>query len=292
LLRDDGGGVLLDTMVEIDFGRRLTEALQAARVPYRRAWVGMLHVPSSYPVWFDQCKRYEVISALPCWRESLPYCKGLVVLSRHQCEWLAPQVPVPVVALMHPTEPPAVTFDFEAYRRAGEPVVQVGWWLRRLVSIHQLPLPLRRKFLLLPFAGGELERVQAVVAAEQRAAGAPAWGRWQANVLQRLSNEQYDALLARSVVFLDLHASSANNAIVECIVRRTPVLVNPLPSVREYLGADYPLYFTSLDEAAAKASDPALVHDAHRHLAAVDVARFAGATFCRSFAESALYRDL
>jgi hypothetical protein len=292
LLREDGGGVLLDTMLEQNFGRRLDEALRDGRVPYRRPWVGMLHMPPRYPAWFDQRKRFEVIRSLPCWEESVEFCRGLVVLSRQMREWLGPQVSVPVAALQHPTETAALTFDFDAYRRAGEPVVQVGWWLRRLASIHWLPLPARRKFLLLPHDDKGLDRFQAAVAAEQATDGAPRWGAWDVTILKRLCNPDYDALLAHAVVFLHLHASVANNAIVECIVRRTPVLVNPLPSVREYLGDAYPLYFETLEEAAAKASDPDLVRATHEYLAGLDRTRFDGETFCRALADSALYRAL
>lgn len=292
LLREGDDGVLLDTMVERSFGRHLEQALRDGQVPYRRPWVGMLHVPPRYPAWFDQRKCFDVIRTLPCWQESLPHCRGLIVLSRHLRDWLATQVDVPVVALAHPTETPDRRFDVDAYRRAGEPVVQVGWWLRRLVSIHRLALPTRRKHLLLPHDDAGLDRFRDVVAAERAVAGAPAWEAWDVNVLPRRSDAAYDALLSRAVVFLDLHDSVANNAIIECIVRRTPVLVNPLPSVREYLGEDYPLYFASLDEAATKASDLDLVHAAHRYLATLDRSRLDGATFCRELAESELYRAL
>ncbi|MGQ9633529.1 MAG: hypothetical protein ACUVXB_04725 [Bryobacteraceae bacterium] len=72
---------------------------------------------------------------------------------------------------------------------------------------------------------------------------------------------------------------------MECIVRRTPLLVNPLPAVPEYLGADYACYFSTLEEAAIKASDPELVLAAHRYLANKDQTDLSGETFCRGLAE-------
>jgi hypothetical protein len=99
-------------------------------------------------------------------------------------------------------------------------------------------------------------------------------------------------LLAGSLVFLNLLGSVANNAIIECIARATPVLVNPLPSVREYLGEAYPLYYETMEEAAAKASDPTLVLAAHEYLRAIDPSFLSGETFCRELAESALYQSL
>ena len=85
-------------------------------------------------------------------------------------------------------------------------------------------------------------------------------------LLPFLPNDQYDQLLSENIVFLDLYDSVANNTIIECIVRNTPVLVNPLPSVIEYLGIDYPLYFNTLEEAALKAENIDLIIEAHHFL--------------------------
>ena len=41
----------------------------------------------------------------------------------------------------------------------------------------------------------------------------------------------------------------ANNAVVECIVRNTPLVVNRLPALEEYLGKDYPLFFDRIEDA-------------------------------------------
>jgi hypothetical protein len=60
--------------------------------------------------------------------------------------------------------------------------------------------------------------------------------------------EEYDDLLSNNIVFIDLFDASANNTIIECIIRNTPVIVNKLVSVVEYLGEDYPLYFNDLQE--------------------------------------------
>jgi hypothetical protein len=60
--------------------------------------------------------------------------------------------------------------------------------------------------------------------------------------------DEYDELLKQNIVFLDLWDSSVNNAVLECICRNTPVIVNKLPAIVEYLGEDYPLYFENLSD--------------------------------------------
>ena len=285
-------GVLFDTMIERNFARQLAAAVAEGRVPYRRPWVACVHVPPEIPAWFDQSKSFCCISETTAWRESWPLCRGLFTLSRPMRDWLAARVDVPVVALHHPTEFPETRFCWDRYLAGGQRVVQVGWWLRRLAAIHFLPLPKARKAFLIPHTGVGLSRFDPVFEAERQQAGAPPASEWDVIWIPYQSAADYDSILGSSVMFLNLYGAVANNAIIEAIVRATPVLVNPLPSVREYLGADYPLYYETLDEAAAKAANPALIRAAHDFLRAQDLSFLSGETFCRELAASEIYRSL
>jgi hypothetical protein len=46
----------------------------------------------------------------------------------------------------------------------------------------------------------------------------------------------------------NLEDANAHNTIVECIKFNTPIIINKLPAVVEYLGEDYPLYYKNVDE--------------------------------------------
>ena len=83
----------------------------------------------------------------------------------------------------------------------------------------------------------------------------------------------------------------ANNAIIECIARNTPVLVNRLPAVEEYLGKEYPLYFETLEE-VAEAEDMDLLRETHEYLLRMPKQWLSGSYFRRSLMESDLYRSL
>ena len=61
--------------------------------------------------------------------------------------------------------------------------------------------------------------------------------------IDHLDNNDYDVLLSQNIVFLDLYDTSANNAVIECIARGTPLLINRHPATIEYLGEKYPFYF-------------------------------------------------
>jgi hypothetical protein len=63
------------------------------------------------------------------------------------------------------------------------------------------------------------------------------------DILEHLSNDDYDNLLTKNIVFLHLIDASTVNTILECIVRNTPIIVNKNKAVIELLGKDYPLYY-------------------------------------------------
>ena len=62
-------------------------------------------------------------------------------------------------------------------------------------------------------------------------------------VIENLSNEEYDQLLTENIVFLNLVDASTVNTVLECIVRNTPIFVNRHPAVVEMLGPSYPLFY-------------------------------------------------
>lgn len=61
-------------------------------------------------------------------------------------------------------------------------------------------------------------------------------------VVDYLENPEYLDVLESCIVFCDYIDCSASNTIMECISTATPIILNKLPAVVEYLGYDYPLY--------------------------------------------------
>jgi len=120
-------------------------------------------------------------------------------------------------------------------------IVQLGYWLRKLDAIAELDTNYDKYWMPSNYECGALLLRQyyqnkGVDWFYQKAL-------WKdVKVLDFLTNENYDDFLSCSIVLLDLYDSSANNAIIECISRATPVMVNRIPAVVEYLGEDYPLY--------------------------------------------------
>jgi hypothetical protein len=101
--------------------------------------------------------------------------------------------------------------------------------------------------------------------------------------MKYLPHLEYDNMLTESIIFLDLYDCAACNTILECIIRNTPILINVLPGIVEYLGPDYPFYYTSFEEASAKLADTSLIKEVHEYLKNLDKKRFAPSYFLQEF---------
>lgn len=286
-------GILLDTFIEANFGWNLQKAQEEGIVPYCEPWVGFVHNPPGIPEWHEYYSAPQVMFATSTWRESVPSCRGLLTLSQTMACWLRQRTGLPVVALLHPTEIPEVRFDWLRYTQNPQPkVIQVGWWLRRFRSVYELPVSHLQRAVLTPvLPERDADFRQAVLRDTSRATRILAPEDSVLNLPYQTS-EGFDNLLAENLVFLHLYDSVCNNTVIECIVRETPVLVNPLPSVVEYLGPEYPLYFDTLAEAGKKAEDSTLIRAAHEYLRALPKHPFTAEHFRRSLAESDLYKAL
>lgn len=78
--------------------------------------------------------------------------------------------------------------------------------------------------------------------------------------------EKFDKTFVDTIQFMDVRDASANNGILECIRRNTPILTSQHPALKEYLGAKYPFYFKNLPEANKKIKDNKLIKETHEYL--------------------------
>lgn len=273
---ESAAGILLDDYVEGTFRGR-------GRGAHHQPWVGIFHHPPHYPPWYCRWDQYSTLFAKPFWQASRPYLKLAIALSQYQADWLAPTLGVPVVALRHPTQAPALRFSETAFRRnADKCVFQLGWYLRNTEALAQLARPAGFRKVRVRLANPWTAQVGEIVRREERRRR-PFFD--DVEVIDRLPNDEYDRLLAENVVFLELYDASACNVVLECIVRGTPLIVNRRPALEEYLGRDYPLFYDRFDEAPALFVPDRLIAG-HRHLQALDAAPLDGGFFCRRLAEA------
>lgn len=211
-----------------------------------KPWVGFLHNAMTYP------KNEKYVNKILCLRDlvkqdyflkSCESCKGIFTLSKITASFLERNIDVPITNLYHPIKDVNLKFDFSKFLQ-NPTVLHIGQWLRNYESFSKLNYT---KKLLIRTKGihDEIPNVESI---------------------EYVDNQSYDELLSRSIVFLDLYDSAACNTLLECIVRNTPIVINPLPATVEYLGPKYPLFYEGLTHASEILQNNELIHKAHKYL--------------------------
>lgn len=257
--------------------------------PTLKPWIGFIHVPPNVPDWFQSEQSNDAIFQTKAWQESLPYCKGLYTLSEYHKRSLEKKLNIPINALLHPTEFPGNTWQFEKFVLNGErKIVQIGWWLRKLHAIFELPASDYKKVFLRVSNDAYFYKIFHQEYLHRKRSGQFHSSMYDTvTIIDYLKNAEYDRLLSENIVFVDLYDSSANNLIIECIARNTPLLINPLEPVVEYLGKDYPFYFISYEEAIDKAQNLDLIEKTHNYLKNNEIRqKLTGEYFLQSFTNS------
>jgi hypothetical protein len=234
-------------------------------------WVGILHNTPYIPPWYDQKYTPKYLLGMPSFKGSLGKCKGIIVLSRYFANWLRPLIPIsiPISVLNHPTEDPNIKFSMERFLNNGSKLlVQIGFWLKKLCMIGLVKTNVYRKLWLSP----PFDWMDQFVDCERRGfAKDPTLSKLEYPNMKDIEriyvdNEQYDQILSENICIIYLYDSSASNTVIECIARNTPLLVNKLPAVVEYIGEEYPLYYETVEEAESKMHDFKLIGEAHEYL--------------------------
>ncbi|HEY2722309.1 MAG TPA: hypothetical protein VGI82_11320, partial [Chitinophagaceae bacterium] len=231
-------------------------------IPYKEPWIGFIHSTITlWPFLQDEYLLLDDIIQSEAFYDSLDFCKGIFTLSDYLARYTRNKLnhSVKIEMLKHPTEFTSVLFNFEKFLKEKK-VVHAGVWLRKVSSFYQLNATGYRKIMLLT------PRLLTYLETELNYYPNLRIDFPSVEILQRLSNNEYDHLLSESVVFLDLCDSSASNTVVECLARGTPLLVNKLQPVVEYLGEEYPFYYSTLEEAGQKLSDINLINQTAKYL--------------------------
>ncbi len=240
-------------------------------------WVGFVHqVPKTSYAYPDL---YRLIQ-LPAWKESIGNCLGLWTLSSYVTDFLESwNVGVPVNRVIYPAPPYEGRFDIEDYLRGERRLLSIGKYLRNYQAFYDLHVARYNKILLcVPDDNPHLSQLRR---------------NGSVTVTPRVPNEEYERLLATSVVFLNLFDAVSVTTIVECIARATPVLVNPVGGAVEYLGREYPLYYRTLEDAERLLQDDNALRLGQKYLAQHPIRdSITGEAFVTALANTAIYRSL
>ena len=237
----------------------------------KRPWISVVHATP------EECKK-----TLSSENASMKKCLGLFALSEYACNFLRSITEKKVSRLYLAIEKPICRFDPKAFLQGQPKIMTIGHWRRRFESIYELRAEGYRKVILkcsAPEAPDYLKMSEEA-------------NRFGVKIEEELERTEYEKALRDNVVFLNLEDSSANNTIIECIMSKTPVLVNRLPALEEHLGQDYPLFYDNIEEASKKIEDKNVVILGHKYLCHIDTRPYEMENFAKTVSESEVYKCL
>jgi hypothetical protein len=245
---------------------------------YRAPWIGTFHHPPDVPPWY-RTEHLQDLRDNPYWLESLPNLVFVLTLGMNLTSWFEREWGVPCVTLKHPTEIPAVRWSADAFfRNSRRSLVQVGWYGRNTHAIYHVGTPSGLSKAWLRQGRVECQTNHEILSRmlPPHLCARPIRG--AVKIIPRLRNSAYDDLLSKNIVFMELLFGVANNVVIECIARSTPLVINRHPGPEYYLGAKYPLFYDDIAEVPELLS-PERILAAHAYLQNVDKGWMRGSHF-------------
>jgi hypothetical protein len=233
-------------------------------------WFGIIHCTHTTPDYLDICNIQNMFKNKN-FISSLKYCKGIFTLSSYVSRYLREKfieinINVKVIMLKHPVDKNnIIMFNFSHFLNNNQKkIIQIGQQLRKMTSIYLLNVSRDYKKLWLT-GTKDFKKCNRLLQEEIKYLNITDIDTNSADMYYTKTFEEYDELLAKNIAFVDLFDAAANNVVLECIARNTPLIINKLEAVVEYLGEGYPLYFTDLNEVNSLLTNDKLFQ-AHEYL--------------------------
>lgn len=249
-------GIIFDDFLDITFGYSQIINEENRTIPYTKPWIGVLHHPPNICPWYSEKYKNSIdihnFIRSTSFQISLEKCEGIIVLSEYLKDYLINNFSefkkIPIIAIKHPTEQGELFWDFQKFKKAsslyGLKILSVGYFLRNMTSIYLIKSNRKLDKYLMP---SDLRYGLSNLSLEFKHKQLTHIDKNSIKILNWQDNKFYDKLLEQSILFLDMYDTSCNNAIIESIVRHTPIIINRHPAIEEYIGQDYPLFYDSLD---------------------------------------------
>lgn len=233
---------------------------------FDKRWCSFVSFPYRLPDWqiksspnlFDEFLTKE-------WKYCAKFCLGLFTFTETLKDDLSELSKITVTKLIHPLPLSEKKWSPEKFEEFSQKkIIQPGHELRCLNAIFMLPKSKFKKILLTTCKQHEIDLL---LSDEQNNLGLE----FRKPMLKTAkiiidTENNIESWYDDSIFFLHLYDSSHDWVVLKCIADHVPLLINRLPSMIEYLGVDYPLYYSCYDEAIEKALDTKLIIYAHEYL--------------------------
>ena len=220
---------------------------------FDKKWSGIFHLTPNTPNYLNDLNINNIFKNFN-FINSLKFCEFIITFSNYLSNYLIKKfneinLKIKVYTLKYPINDNVTLFNYNDFENNNEKkIIQVGHHLRKLTSIFLLKEITNYKKLLLP-GNKDFDKIKSLINDEIKFLNIDSKYIDYNNIeMFYVNKKKYNDLLSKNIIFIDLYDSTANNTIVECIIRNTPILVNKIEGVIDYLGDNYPLYFNNLEE--------------------------------------------
>lgn len=223
----------------------------------KEKFVGIIHDPFDTSKYIDKIAPYpdEVLEIIS------NKCLGMYFLSDHEVTkyrsyFISKGIDIPCEKILHPIKKIEKVFDIKSFLSKTErKLTASGIHLRNPFDFAKMITPANYSKRLIPWE----TRLQTAYSNP----GADADG---IEKTTPVSTEEYYKLYETDLFFLSTFDCAANNVILDCIDCATPILVKRNPSIEEYLGPKYPLFFDDILDASQLLLSDANLVKAHEYL--------------------------
>jgi hypothetical protein len=250
----------------------------------KKKWCGIIHCTSKTPEYLNEINIEYMFNNIN-FIKSLENCIFIITLSPYVTKYLNYKIKcnlglkIPVHTLKHPVVNNNIPeFTMSAFiQNENKILIQIGQQLRKISSIYYLNNVSCNKLWLT--GTRNFDKMRDLLYKEIHYLGLnPSDINKNIKMYYTETFEEYDELLTKNLVFIDLFDAAANNTILECIIRNTPLIVNKIEGVVDYLGSEYPLYFNNLSEIPSLI-DGKKITQAHEYLKQMDKSQFTTESF-------------
>jgi hypothetical protein len=241
-------------------------------------FVGVLHHAPVHP----NHERYSLQRGLQhtittdFWKRNEHNCLGIFTLCEYTKQFLENKISIPVSTLPRPVKKLTPPFDLDSFiSNKNKRVLFVGAFLRNFHAFGELKCPYKKTILQI---AKTLDRESPQFT--------------DVETISFVDAKDYTELLSKNIVFSYYHDVAASTTVVECLSTNTPLVINRLPALEEYLGKNYPLFYETLEEAECILSDIDKITEGHKYLSEMNKDRFTISNFLQEFVSSKVYKSL
>ena len=222
-------------------------------VDEKMKWIGVIHCTNQTPPYLNIINISQFFNKDSLFLRNIHNCLGLITLAPNvydfmHNELLKLNINVNLHLLKHPinNDENIPKFNYESFvNNSDKKIIQIGQQLRKMTSIYLLETEFNKLWLT---GTKNFTKIQDLFDKEKKYLNLNNININDVEFKYIQSFEEYDELMSKNIIFVDLFDTAANNVVLECIIRATPLLITKLPGAIFYLGEDYPMYFDSLQE--------------------------------------------